>query len=200
MKILHVERFDEAALLQRLRNVSMLLQPDVFPYREAFLSLENIAVENLDPPQRYVLKKELDKVRDLKWELEEHGVDLFNLGGFARITLEGVDEPIDLLPPIVEESIERNGRVAHIINDGMHRVYVAYLEWVVPQVVYARGVPKHLPYYAFPIPDKDWTKIELLDHIPETFIKKWHRIPNNKALYRNFNSAFVNVGGPRGKG
>jgi len=29
--------------------------------------------------------------------------------------------------------------------------------------------------------------------------KKFHRIRENKKLYRNFNSAFLNVGGPRGR-
>jgi len=36
--------------------------------------------------------------------------------------------------------------------------------------------------------------------IPEGVLKKWHRIPDNKRLYRDFNSAFLNVGGPRGQG
>jgi hypothetical protein len=150
-----------------------------------------------------VLVDELEKVRLLKWRLEEHGYDLFNLNGFVRITLAGVDEPIDLLPPVVEEYIEKNGRIVHIINDGMHRVYAAYLEWVVPQVIYVRGLPKDLPYYSYPIPARDWRAIGMIenkDSIPHDFIKKWHRTEHNKQLYRNFNSSFTNVGGPRGKG
>jgi len=114
------------------------------------------------------------------------------------LTIEGYDEKVDLLPPVIEEFIEKNGRVVRIINDGMHRVYLAFLEWIVPQVIYVRGVPKNLPYYAFPIPEQDWTKIEIVDDIPARYIKKWHRIEKNKRLYRNFNSAFINVGGPRG--
>lgn len=198
IEIQKLEIFSPEELIERLRRVTMLKDSDAFPYAKAFISLENIAITDLFPPQRYVLKKELLKVRELKWRLEPYEVDIFNLNGFIRLTLKGQEEPIDLLPPIVEEYIEKNGRVVHIINDGMHRVYAAYLEWVIPQVVYIRGVPKNLPYYAFPIPEKDWTKIELVDEIPDTFIKKWHRIENNKLLYRNFNSAFLNVGGPRG--
>jgi len=198
MKIVEVVQFTEKELIEKLRNVNMLEDESVYPYKKAFMSLEKIYVEDLFPPQRYVLKGELLKIRELKWRLEEHEIDLFNLNGFVRITLDGEPEPIDLLPPIVEEVVERNGRISHIICDGMHRIYVAYLEWVIPQVVFVRGLPKDIPYYAFPIPEKDWTKIELRDDIPSGYIKKWHRIEQNKELYRNFNSAFENVGGPRG--
>ncbi|MDM8548693.1 hypothetical protein QUF72_01395 [Desulfobacterales bacterium HSG2] len=196
--VLEIEQFSEQELTDRLRNVTMLEDENTRPYENTFISLENISVEDLFPPQRYVLKQELLKIRELKWSLEKQGIDLFNLNGFVRIRLAGETEPIDLLPPVIEEKIEKNGRVTHIINDGMHRVYVAYLEWVIPQVIFVRGLPKHLPYYAFPIPEKDWTKIEVRDDIPVNFIKKWHRTRQNKKLYRNFNSAFMNVGGPRG--
>ncbi len=199
-KILSVERFSEDDLIDRLRRLTMLEDEQTMPYEKAFISLENISVEELFPAQRYVRKAELLRVRELKWALEKHEVDIFNLNGFVRMELEGESEPVDLLPPIIEEKIERNGRIANIINDGMHRVYVAYLEWVIPQVVFARGLPKNLPYYSFPIPEKDWTKIEIMDKIPEGYIKKWHRIKQNKLLYRNFNSTFKNVGGPRGTG
>ena len=49
-------------------------------------------------------------------------MDLFTLNGFVRLTLEGCDEPVDLLPPVIEESIERDGTLHFIVNDGMHRV------------------------------------------------------------------------------
>ena len=122
-------------------------------------------------------------------------MDLFRLNGFVRLTLEGHDEPVDLLPPVVEESIERDGSFHLIINDGMHRVYMALREWVTPEVILVRGIPKTLPYYAFAVPG-GWDKVEELDELPAGYLKKWHRIANYHALYRNFNSAFSNVGGP----
>lgn len=103
---------------------------------------------------------------------------------------------MDLLPPIVEESVENDGSVHLIINDGMHRVYMALREWFIPQVALIRGVPKDLPYYAFPVPG-GWDKVEERDDLPDGYLKKWHRIKNYYSLYRNFNSAFTNVGGPR---
>ncbi len=196
MKILEVKRFPIDELIKRLRNVTMLKAPEVLIYHNAFISVEKIAPLSMSPPQNYILRQELKKVREIKWALEDHGIDLFELNGFIRLTLEGYDEPVDLLPPIVEESIERDGSVHLIINDGMHRVYMALREWVIPQVVFVRGIPKDLPYYAYPVPG-GWDKLEEREDLPPGYLKKWHRISNYHALYRNFNSAFSNVGGPR---
>lgn len=191
--------YSEEELIDKLRGVCILEDRKVFPYRDATITLETLAIEELFPAQRYVLKSELEKVRELKWELELHGYNLFKLNGYVDIEIED-GTVISVLPPVVEECITPNGRILHIINDGMHRCYMAYLEWVNPQVVFIRGLPKSLPYYAHAIPEQDWKAIKILDEIPENFIKKWHRIEQNKWLYRDFNSAFQNVGGPRGSG
>jgi hypothetical protein len=196
MRIIALERFPEEVLVEKLRRVTMLKAPDVRVYERAFISLERVATAALSPPQNYILRPELVKVRELKWALEAHGVDLFQLDGFVRMRVEGVAEPVDLLPPIVEESIERDGTIHFIVNDGMHRVYMALREWIIPQVCLVRGVPKNLPYYAYPVPG-GWSAVEERDDLPAGYLKKWHRIENYHALYRNFNSAFVNVGGPR---
>jgi hypothetical protein len=196
MRIIQIQRFSEEQLIERLRNVTMLKMPDQKIYDRAFISLERISPRRLSPPQNYILRKELKKVRELKWALAEHGVDLFLLGGFVRVTLEGHAEPMDVLPPVVEESIESDGSVHLIVNDGMHRVYMALREWVIPETVFIRGIPKTLPYYAFPLPG-GWDKVEERDDLPHGYLKKWHRTANYHALYRNFNSAFTNVGGPR---
>ena len=73
---------------------------------------------------------------------------------------------------------------------------MALREWVVPEVVLIRGVPKNLPYYAFPVPG-GWNSVEEREDLPPGYLKKWHRIADYHSLYRNFNSAFKNVGGPR---
>jgi hypothetical protein len=196
IKISSVERFGQDELLSRLRQVTMLKAPEVKIYENVYISVERVSTDFLAPPQNYILRPELKKVRELKWALESHGIDIFELDGFARLSIEGQTEPVDLLPPVVEESIERDGSVHLIVNDGMHRVYMARREFVIPQVVLVRGIPKDLPYYAFPVPG-GWDKVEERDDLPENYLKKWHRIENFHSLYRNFNSAFTNVGGPR---
>ena len=198
MNIVRVQRFSEIDLIVRLRKVYMLKDKNRRPYVFSVISLESINLNCLIPAQRYVLSDELKKVRDLKWALLEHDVDIFKLDGYVKCWFDGIDEPIDVLPPIVEESFEPNDSVVNIVNDGMHRIYMALLEGITPQVVFIRGVLKSCPYYAYPVPG-GWNSVEIVDSLPENYIKKWHRIKNNKTLYRNFNSAFENVGGPRGR-
>ncbi|MFZ5597558.1 MAG: hypothetical protein ACOY31_11170 [Bacillota bacterium] len=198
MNIVKVDRHGQDELLERIRRVGMLTDPEILIYSGACVSLEKIRTEFLSPPQSYILSSELQKVRSLRWELKKFGVELFCLNGYVSVYLEGYDEPVDVLPPVVEESVEDDGSVHMIICDGMHRVSLARMEWVIPQVLYIRGIPKDKPYYAYPVPG-GWSEVTLRDDLPEGFIKKWHRIKDYKTLYRDFNSAFSNVGGPRGR-
>ena len=198
VKIVKVEKHGAGELIERLRRVSMLTNPEIFIYRESLVSLEKIRTEFLSPPQSYILSAELQKVRNLRWQLKEFGVELFSLDGYVSVYLEGYEEPVDVLPPVVEESVEQDGSVHNIICDGMHRVSLARMEWVIPQVVFIRGIPRDKPYYAYPVPG-GWNQVVIRDDLPEGFIKKWHRIKEYKTLYRDFNSAFTNVGGPRGR-
>ena len=97
-------------------------------------------------------------------------------------------------------SIEADGSVALLINDGMHRLYLARLEWVVPQVTYIRGVAKAYPYYAYPRRER-WEGLDLLadNPDPKAYLKKCHRVRHNKRLYRDFQAVFANVGRPRSR-
>jgi len=202
-KITDIRLHTRDELFDRLRRVNMLLEKEAFPYRDADISLKKVAFSEVVPAQRYVLEDCLKRAQNLEWELAARGVDLFALNGYVTIwTDRAGDVPIDVLPPIVERSVEADGSVVNIINDGMHRMYVARLEWRMPEVVFIQGVPAQYPYYAYPIPEGNWNEVTLLpgSRIPEGVLKKWHRIPDNKRLYRDFNSAFLNVGGPRGQG
>jgi hypothetical protein len=201
MNILSVARHDEAELLSRLRRVPLLKQPEVLVYEQALISLELIHCDSLSPTQNYIWLQELRKTQELRWSLASHGVDLFRLDGFVTYTVkeaDGAEVVYDLYPPVVEESIEADGTVALIINDGMHRLYLARLEWVVPQVTYIRGIPREFPYYAFPRRER-WEGLDLLaeNPDPQTYLKKCHRRRDNKRLYRDFQAVFQNVGRSR---
>lgn len=197
MDIKRVERHSIDELMTNMRRVAMLTHPDDLPYADANLQLTEFDTDDIAPAQRYVLTQEILKVRDLRWSLREHEVDLFKLDGYVTIWLEGYDDPIDVLPPVVEHSEEADGSIVNILNDGMHRVYLARMERTPVQCVFANGVPRQFPYYAFPLV-KGWDDVEIVSELPEGYIKKWHRIKNYKSLYRDFNSGFQNVGGPRG--
>ncbi len=197
MEIVKVEHHDVDELLANLKNVSMLHDRSVFVYRDADVELATFHTDEIAPAQRYVLTHEILKVRDLRWALAEHGVDMFKLDGYVTMWLRDYDDPIDVLPPVVEESPEADGSTVRILNDGMHRVYLARMEWSPIQVIYAKNVGGDCPYYAFPLVS-GWEGVEIVGELPEGYIKKWHRIKNYKTLYRDFNSGFRNVGGPRG--
>ena len=203
MDIIAHERHSVAELIACLRRVPLMEQTEVLIYEQALISLEQIHTDCLHPPQNYLWLKELRKTQELCWSLAERGVDLFRLDGYITYTVrreDGAEATYDLYPPIVEESIEADGTVALLINDGMHRLYLARLEWVVPQVTYIRGVPKAYPYYAYPRRER-WEGLDLLAANPDsqTYLKKCHRVRHNKRLYRDFQAVFANVGRPRSR-
>lgn len=203
MDIIALTQHPQDALLERLRRVPLLEKTDVLIYSQALISLEQIHTNCLHPPQNYLWLKELRKTQELRWSLTAWGVDMFRLNGFVTYTVrqpDGTEEVYDLYPPVVEESIEADGTVALLINDGMHRLYLARMEWVIPQVIYVRGIPKEYPYYAFPRPG-GWEGLDLLadNPDPQRYLKKCHRVRHNKRLYRDFQAVFQNVGRSRSR-
>jgi len=201
MDIIKLTRHNCQELLDRLRRVPLLNQPEIQIYAKALVSLERLHTDHLAPTQNYIWLAEFRKVQKLRWSLAERGVDLFHLDGFVTFTVrraDGTEEDYDVYPPVVEESFEADGSLALVINDGMHRLYLARLERVAPQVIYVRGVPGEYPYYAFPRPG-GWQGIDLLPDNPDpkTYLKKCHRRRENKRLYRDFQAVFANVGRSR---
>ncbi|MFZ5453199.1 MAG: hypothetical protein ACOZF2_15175 [Thermodesulfobacteriota bacterium] len=201
MEIVALEGHGAPELIARLKEVPLLKQPDVFVYQQALITLEQIRTDCLHPAQNYLWLQELKKTQELRWSLAAKGVDLFKLDGYVTYRVrqeDGTEEDYALYPPIVEESVEADGTLVLIINDGMHRLYLARLEWVVPQVVYIRGVPKDYPYYAYPRRE-GWAGLELLADNPDprVYLKKCHRQRDNKRLYRDFQAVFRNVGRSR---
>jgi hypothetical protein len=203
MNIISLKRHSAKELIGKLRRVPLLNQPDRMIYEQALITLECLHTDSLHPPQNYIWLEELRKVQNVRWSLAGHGVDLFRLDGYVTYTVQledGSEATYDVYPPIVEESIEADGTVALLINDGMHRVYLARLEWVSPQVVFVRGIPKEYPYYAYPRPE-GWEGIDLLAENPDPkrYLKKCHRVRDNKRLYRDFQAVFKNVGRSRSR-
>lgn len=230
MKILDVRYYNTKELVSRLRQVTMLQDREAFPYKEANIQVTKVSPHDLAPAQLYVLRSEFDKVRDLRWSLQAKGVDILKMTesyvrdgvlvsadsdraeqlGFVEFQIEHttlstdigvlndpVKQWITVLPPIIEVSKEEDGSVANIINDGMHRCFTALISRILPHVVRIENVPKKWPYYAFPLVG-GWKDVQVVDKLG--ILKKYHRIENYKTLYRDFNSAFTNVGGPRGNG
>jgi hypothetical protein len=130
----------------------------------------------------------------------EHNIDLFSLNGFINYHTDESDIIYNLLPIVVEYQMEKDGSINPIILDGIHRVILARKNNLKNiQVVKIAKVSKDYPYPGYVNP-KGWEDVKLEKTAPAKKDKRHWRFPINEAYkyYRDFNSAFENVGKPRG--
>jgi hypothetical protein len=195
VEILSVEPFDADELLSALRRTRLRGFDGARPYESATLELAAaVPTDALAPAQRYVLTPGVDRILALREALMDHGLDLFALEGGAYVRAsEAPGELVPVIPPVVEESHEPDGRTVLVVGDGIHRVYAARALGLPISVVVARGVPPQYPYYALALPG-GWSEVEQLDELPDGYQKKEYRQPDGyKALFREFNEVFPGV-------
>jgi len=196
MQITKYDLLAEAELLSRLKRTRLRGFDRAEVYRDATLEVVEVDPESLTPAQRYVLQEGVQAILDVADAFEPRGIDVFALRGALLFWPEGSDPdgpPIPFLPPVIEESIERDGRKILLINDGIHRVYAARKRGRKLNVVLARNVPAEYPYYAYALPD-GWAQVDELAELQEGYQKKEYRNPENyKALFRDFNEIFEGV-------
>jgi hypothetical protein len=192
VRILEVEQFGRDELLSAIARTRLRGFDRVRPYQEATLELAHgVPPRDLAPAQRYVLRAGIAKILELRAELLLHDVDVFALDGGVYVrTSDDPDERVPVIPPIVEESHEPDGRTVLIINDGIHRIYAAKSLGLTVSVVVARAVPPEYPYYALAL-QRGWGEVEELDELSAGYQKKEYRQPERyKALFRDFNEVF----------
>jgi hypothetical protein len=195
VRILSIERFTAGELLSTLRRTRLRGYDGAQPYRDATLELvPGVSPDDLTPAQNYVLTPSVEKVLQLRTALLADGVDIFALSGGVYVTTsDDPQERIPVIPPVVEESPEPDGRRVLLINDGMHRVFAARSVESDISVVVVRGVPEEFPYYAYAL-DGGWSRVTPLSELPDVHQKKEYRQPDNyKALFREFNALFPGV-------
>jgi hypothetical protein len=194
IEVLEVEPFGREELLGALRETRLRGFDGARVYADATLELVESDPADLAPAQRYVLKAGVEKILDLRAALLGHGVDVFALDGGVWVrTGDSPDERIPVIPPVVEESREPDGRTVWIVNDGIHRVFAARSLGLSINTVRVAGVPPEFPYYALALPN-GWVEVAELDELPDGFQKKAYRRPDNyKALFREFNDVFPGV-------
>lgn len=186
--------FSSKELFKKLKNVIMLKNSFIHVYRDTYMTTINIDPNSLFPCQFYILKKELNSKIELQEAFKEKECDILNLDGYCEFKLSNEINYRTILPPIIEESIEADGKIYPLINDGIHRVFLAILQKRRINVVYIRGSKE--PYYAYPLPN-GWADVKIVNEINKNLVKKIHRIQDNKKLYRNFDSVFLNCSKPR---
>ncbi|MBF0339580.1 MAG: hypothetical protein HQL95_01285 [Magnetococcales bacterium] len=200
MHITRVAQIDEQELLRRFATTRLRGHGQPLIYAHARLELvRQVDPATLYPAQRYVLKEDHERLHQLCLAFRQKGIDIFNLEGGLFFWLEdpespeGEEGPIPLMPPVVEMSAEPDGRMIPLINDGMHRVYTAMRLGVPLNIVLAHDVPREFPYYAFAL-EKGWREVVELDELPDGFVKKHYRDPDQyKALFRDFNAVFDGI-------
>ncbi len=196
MKIQKYELLPETELLSRLKKTRLRGFDRAEVYRDASLEVANVDTDELTPAQRYVLADGVQTILEVADAFAPMGVDVFGLRGALLFWPEGADlaeAPIPLLPPMIEESTEADGKKVLLINDGIHRVYAARKRGRKLNVVLARSVPAEYPYYAYALPD-GWAQVEELAELTEGYQKKAYRNPDNyKALFRDFNEIFDGI-------
>ena len=195
MQILSAEPFTANHLLSALRETRLVGHGGVQLYWDSSLSVSRcVDPDLLAPAQRYVLTPNVEKILELHEAMERMGVDIFDLdGGFYVATSENPGERVPVLPPIVEESLERGGRTVLLISDGMHRVFAARSAGKPVTVVVVRDVPAQYPYYAYAL-EEGWRGVRQFTELPDGFQKKEYRRPEGyKALFRDYNGIFPGV-------
>jgi hypothetical protein len=199
MKVTRYEIIPEAELLSRLKQTRLRGHGQPLIYEGASLSLErSVDPGTLVPAQRYVLKSDFERIEHLYHDLRRQSLDIFALEGGLLFWAEDPDTgeedgPIPLIPPVIEESHEPDGRTVLLINDGMHRVYAAKRLGKRINIIVARGVPRSYPYYAYALRN-GWDDVEELEELPDNYVKKTYRDTQNyKALFRDFNAVFPGV-------
>ncbi|MDO8211192.1 hypothetical protein [Conexibacter sp. CPCC 206217] len=193
--MLSVEPFGRDELLAALRRTRLRGFDGAQPYADATLELVPDAdPEQLVPAQRYVLTSGVAQILELRAALLPHGLDPLSLDGGAWVVFaDAPEERVPVIPPIVEQSLEDDGRTVLLVNDGMHRVYAARELGLPIAAVVVRGVPAEYPYYARALPD-GWAGVQAFAQLPDGFEKKSYRVPDNyKALFRQFNEVFPGV-------
>jgi hypothetical protein len=179
--MLHIEKtITSAQLIDTMHQVTLLQDPEVLPYANAAISLEEMAMEDFVPTTLYVVRNGLHAQHKLRQNLLQLGHDPLRLNGALHINNNGYR--VGLVPPIVEDDPE----FGPMLIDGAHRVYNARrmgIETV--KVIRIKDSLAEAPVYAFP---NDWHEIIEYDEAPSVPTLKKNYRDNPKSLYRDFSS------------
>ncbi len=193
MEIIKFEYYNTDTLIQLLKEVHLKKKPHLKIFKNSQITLkENVSPDDICFSQYYVLEKDLNEISLTRKSLLEYGVDIFCLKGFIRVFYRDPEDYqvkiFDVLPPVVEIS-DADGGIP-LLDDGMHRVYLAREAGCTINVVEIAQVDPQYPYYALPN-EAGWKNLRRCAEVPD--IKKNYRIKDYKLLFRDFNTSFINV-------
>lgn len=178
MEILQFTPKDQ--LIEQVRQTTMLTNKSVYPYKNADIYLENMAIDEFLPTQLYVLKEHIKIQNELRESLLTKYYDTLRLFGSVILKTAGIE--VGMMPPIVEDDDE----YGPCLLDGTHRAYLArQLGMKSLGVLRITGVSKETPM--IPLPNQ-WNEIIEYDTIPTEKSKKkrYRNLPNKYDYYRDF--------------
>lgn len=203
MKILHYKKHSKDELIKRLRKVTLLnsskTKNPIYVYKNAEIELMKLPISILKPEQFYQVEKVLLSLRNLQKALKKKNTDIFNLNGYVSYITDESKNTYTLLPVIIEYQLEKDGSINPIILDGLHRISVARSQkQEVVQVIKVARVSSKYPVFGRVNPN-GWKDVKLVKTAPDKEDKRIWRFPLGEVYkyYRDFNSAFENVGKPR---
>jgi hypothetical protein len=169
-------------LIDQVRNVTMLADKSVYPYKKADITIEDMAIDHFLPTQLYITEDHLEFQNNLREELLKDGYDTLRL--YGSILLRNVETIIGMIPPIVEDDHE----FGPCLLDGTHRVYLARMLGIKTlSVLHISSVLEDTPMIALP---NRWDEIVKYGTMPVNDLKKRRReLPKSKYnYYRDFSN------------
>lgn len=172
-----------------LRQVPLKGNKSAFPYRDARIILQRVAVIYLAPCQHHVYRSVLVRAACLK--KHHHTAKIFEDDKVGAVEMETEDGNRFIhMPPIVEQVENDKGLL--IVADGTHRLYSSICIGISSEYCWViENVDPSYPYYAKPIRG-GWAGVNIYDQLPDKFIKRDY-VKNHKKLYRDYNSIFTNI-------
>lgn len=203
MKILDLKKHAKEELIKKLRQVTLLhssqTKNSIYIYKDAEIELTKVSVFELMPESFYLIERTLANLKSLQKALAQKNIDIFNLNGYVSYVTDEDKNDYTLLPVIIEYQREKDGSVNPIILDGLHRISIARSQKLdTVQVIKIAKVNKKYPIYGYVNPN-GWEDVKLVKTAPDKQNKRFWRFPLKKVYryYRDFNSAFEDVGKPR---
>ncbi len=207
---------DFSELEEKIRGIPLMQKDtdgsEIFPYKNAHINLQLFHADEVNPPTFYLLEKNLQTQKLLHAALLNLGYNFLHLTDKAaalEIFNKDSNEFWTLIPPIIEltsrtvryvpQSNEINYEhmptkiMIQLICDGAHRVAFSQGHGELFTGIKISGADPLYPYYAHP---NGWDMVKIVKDVPATKEeKKYYRLENCYALYRNFD--IIGCGKPR---
>ena len=197
MKIKNFIPFED--LMDNLKNVPMLMDENIKPYKNARIRLVEMDPNDLNLSTLYYLIGNIEFQKKFRKELLWEGYNSLKIGWLLTFDWDDGKE-YSLMPPVVEvvereiNIIPREWEIDHsskilkvkipLLLDWFHRAFVAKEFWEKLQVIYVENVDPTCPSYAHP---NSWDEVVACDEVPSNpVLKKHYVLLNPKALYKNF--------------